>query len=178
MAYQQLKREKLYLGPVFDLVKVHLQLPDQRERVYDLIEHGGSVTIVPVDDQGRIHFVRQYRVGAGGPLLELPAGVLDEGEDPAISALRELREEIGMDTDELTLLGQFFLAPGYTTEFMTIFLARGLFPSPLEPDDDEFLEIVPVPIKTVYEQAFSGEIQDGKTLAALLLAFPVINRAV
>ena len=175
MDHQQLNREKLYSGPVFDLVKVCLQLPNGRQRFYDLVEHSGSVTIVPVDDHGRIYFVTQYRVGAGNRLLELPAGVLEEGEDPLVSARREIREEIGMGARELKILGSFYLAPGYTSEYMTIFLARGLYPDPLDPDEDEFLEIVTMPIETVYQQAFAGQIQDGKTLAALLLALPHIK---
>ena len=175
MDHQQLNREKLYSGPVFDVFKVFLQLPNGGERVYDLVEHSGSVTIVPVDDQGRIYFVTQYRVGADDRLLELPAGVLEQGEDPLVSAQREIREEIGMGARDLTSLGSFYLAPGYTSEYMTIFLARGLYPAPLDPDEDEFLEIVTLPIETVYQKAFGGEIQDGKTLAALLLALPHIK---
>ncbi len=176
MDYQPLSREKLYSGPVFDVVKVSMQLPDRRQRSYDLVEHAGSVTIVPVDDHKQIFFVKQYRVGAGHTLLELPAGVLEEGEDPLVSANREMREEIGMAATEITSLGSFYLAPGYTSEYMTIFLARGLYPAPLEPDEDEFLEIVTLPIEVVYEQAFAGKIQDGKTLAALLLALPHIMK--
>lgn len=175
MTHQTINREKLYTGPVFDVDKVYLQLPDGRERVYDLVEHGGSVTIVPVDDEDKIYFVTQYRVGANECLLELPAGVLEKGEEPLVSAEREIREEIGMGAREITSLGSFYLAPGYTTEYMTIFLARGLYPSPLDPDEDEFLEIVSMPIDAVYQKAFSGEIQDGKTLAALLLALPHIK---
>lgn len=176
MDYHQIDRKKLYSGPVFDVVKVFLQLPDQRERSYDLVEHNGSVTIVPVDDDGQIFFVRQYRVGAGQPVLELPAGVLEHNEDPLVSAKRELREEIGMGARELKKLGSFYLAPGYTSEHMTIFLARGLYPSPLDPDEDEFLEIIKLPIEAVYQQAFAGRIQDGKTLAGLLLALPDIKK--
>jgi len=175
MDYKKLGKEQIYSGPVFDLVKVFLQLPDRRERSYDLIEHHGSVTIVPVDDQGRVYFVRQYRVGAGHPLLELPAGVLEQDEDPLVCAERELQEEIGMGAREFKLLGSFFLAPGYTSEHMTIFLARGLYISPLEPDEDEFLEVVTLLIEEVYQHAFSGKIEDGKTLATLLLALPHIK---
>jgi ADP-ribose pyrophosphatase len=175
MNHQSLNREKLYSGPVFDLVKVNVQLPDGRERFYDLIEHSGSVTIVPVDDQGQVYFVSQYRVGAGDRLLELPAGVLEDGEDPLVSAEREIREEIGMGARAFKKLGGFYLAPGYTNEYMTIFLASGLYPAPLDPDEDEFLEIESMPIEVVYQKAFGGEIQDGKTLAALLLALPYIK---
>lgn len=175
MTHLRLDRDKQYTGPVFDVAKVNIQLPDGRKRVYDLVEHGGSVTIVPVDDEGRILFVTQYRVGANERLLELPAGVLETGEDPLVSAKREIREEIGMAAKEITALGSFYLAPGYTTEYMTIFLAKGLYPAPLDPDEDEFLEIVTMPVEEAYQKAFAGEIQDGKTLAALLLALPYIK---
>ena len=115
-------------------------------------------------------------MGSDGLLLELPAGVLEEGEDPLVSAEREIREEIGMGAEELRELGGFYLAPGYTDEYMTIFLATGLHPSPLEPDEDEFLNLVTMSVEEAYQKALAGEIQDGKTLAALLLAMPLIWR--
>ena len=175
MTYRTRYRETQYSGPVFNIVKVHLQLPDGRDRAYDLVEHGDSVTIVPVDDHRNVYFVTQHRVGADGLLLELPAGVLEEGEDPLVSARREIREEIGMDAKELKPIGGFFLAPGYTDEYMTVFLGTGLYPSPLEPDEDEFLNLVTMSVDSVYQKALAGEIQDGKTLAALLLAMPLIR---
>ena len=175
MTYRILYRETQYSGSVFNVAKVHLLLPNGKERNYDLVEHGDSVTIVPVDDHKNIYFVTQHRVGADGLLLELPAGVLEEGENPLVSARRELREEIGMDAEELKSLGGFYLAPGYTDEYMTIFLAMGLYPSPLEPDEDEFLNLVTMSVDSVYQKALAGEIQDGKTLAALLLAMPFLK---
>jgi len=175
MTHQTLYRETYYSGPIFDVAKVHVQLPDGRERSYDLVEHGDSVTIVPVDANGQIYFVTQHRVGAGALLLELPAGVLEQGEDPLESARREIREEIGMDAHEMIPLGGFYLAPGYSDEYMTIFLATGLFPAPLEPDEDEFLNLITMSVDTVYQKALAGEFQDGKTLAALLLAMPFIR---
>ena len=167
-----LKRENQYHGQVFDVAKVHLRLPNGRVPAYDLVEHGDSVTILPVDAQGNIYFVRQYRVGAEKPLLELPAGVLDPDEAPLTAAKREIREEIGLGADEMRALGGFYLAPGYTDEFMTVFLATGLYDAPLEPDEDEFLDVQTLPKTTVYRMAYDGEFQDGKTLAALLLAQP------
>ena len=175
MTHQTLYRETQYSGPIFDVAKVTVRLPDGRERTYDLVEHGDSVTIVPVDANRQIYFVTQHRMGADALLLELPAGVLEQDEDPLESARREIREEIGMDAHEINELGGFFLAPGYTDEYMTIFLARDLFPSPLEPDEDEFLNLITMPVETVYQKAMAGEIQDGKTLAALLLAMPYIK---
>jgi ADP-ribose pyrophosphatase len=139
------------------------------------VEHGDSVTILPIDSDGNIYFVTQHRVGSDGDLLELPAGVLNENEEPINSARRELREEIGMDAKEIEFLGGFFLAPGYTDEYMYIFLASGLYNSPLDPDDDEFLNLTKISIDEVYKKAFAGELQDAKTLGALLLAIPTIE---
>ena len=178
MTHQPLYRETLYSGPIFDVAKVYVRLPNGRERGYDLVEHGDSVTVVPVDTNGQVYFVTQHRVGADALLLELPAGVLEEGEDPLESARREIREEIGMDAREIISLGGFYLAPGYTDEYMTIFLARGLFSSPLEPDDDEFLNLVTMSVETAYQKAIAGEIEDGKTLAALFLAMPYLKPGV
>ena len=175
MNHQLLYRETQYSGPIFDVAKVYIRLPDGRERSYDLVEHSDSVTIVPVDANGQVYFVTQHRVGADSLLLELPAGVLEQGEDPLESARREIREEIGMDAQEIIPLGGFFLAPGYTDEYMTIFLATGLFSSPLEPDEDEFLNLITMPMDLAYQKALAGEIQDGKTLAALLLAIPYVK---
>lgn len=175
MPFTYLGREKQYEGRAFNVAKIQLQLPDGRERRYDLVEHGDSVTILPVDSAGQLYFVTQYRVGSGDMLLELPAGVLEAYEDPLTCARREIREEIGMAAREMKALGGFYLAPGYTDEYMTVFLASGLYDSPLKADDDEFLNISTLSIKESYRMAQAGEIEDGKTLAALLLAQPLIN---
>ena len=175
MNHQSLYKETLYSGPIFDVAKIYVQLPDGRERGYDLVEHGDSVTILPIDNKGQIYFVTQYRVGSDSLLLELPAGVLEDGEDPIETARREIREEIGMDASEIIPLGGFFLAPGYTDEYMSVFLAKGLYSSPLEPDEDEFINVVAMSVETTYKKARTGEIEDGKTLAALLMAMPYIK---
>jgi ADP-ribose pyrophosphatase len=172
MPFTTLYREKQYQGHAFDVAKVHIRLPNGHERDYDLVEHGDSVTILPVDGDGNIYFVNQHRIGAQGELLELPAGVLDANEDPLECAKRELREETGMAAKDFRELGGFFLAPGYTDEYMTVFLAKELFNSPLEPDDDEFLDVKIIKSKEVYRQALEGKFHDGKTLATLLLAQP------
>jgi ADP-ribose pyrophosphatase len=111
MSFQFIDREIYYSGSVFDVSKVRVQLPDGRERAYDLVEHGDSVTIVPVDENGQVYFVTQHRIGSGSRLLELPAGVLEVDEDPLSSAKREIREEIGMDAHEIIPIGGFYLAP-------------------------------------------------------------------
>lgn len=170
MNYSVLNREIMYQGRAFEVQRVYLQLPNLKKRYYDLVAHRDSVTIVPVDKDGNIWFVSQYRLGVDDQLLELPAGVLENGEDPKEGAMREIQEEIGMACPELKYLGDFYLAPGYSSEHMFIFLATELFPSALDPDSDEFLQVHKIPISEVMRMAENGEIKDSKTLASILLA--------
>ena len=107
----------------------------------DIIEHVGAVTILPIDAEGRILFVRQYRHATGKELLELPAGTLNAGEPPEECAFREIREETGFAAGNLIKLGEFFLAPGYSTEYMVVYLANELHPDPLPADEDEFISL-------------------------------------
>lgn len=173
--FDLLHHETVYTGRAFSVEVVEARLPDGKVRLYDLVRHPGAVTIVPLDDQGRIWFVRQYRLGADMPLLELPAGTLNLQEDPAVCAAREVREETGMAARELKKLGELYLAPGYSTEFMHIFLATGLYPDRLEGDDDEFLQTEAIPAAEVLRMVRENEMNDGKTLAALMLAMPYLG---
>jgi ADP-ribose pyrophosphatase len=175
MNYQVVHEDSIYQGPIFDLVRVRLRLPDNNEHSYDLVKHHGAVTILPVDSQGNIWFVRQFRVGAEQELLELPAGLLEENEEPEACAAREVREEIGMAARRLQKLGEFFMVPGYSTEKMIAYLATDLYDSVLPADADEFLERVSIPPGEVTRMINSGQIQDGKTLATLLLAQPFLQ---
>jgi ADP-ribose pyrophosphatase len=147
-----------------------VRFPDGREMRVDVVVHAGAVTLVPVDEQGQVWLIRQYRHPAGKLLLELPAGVVEAGEDPAASAQREVREEIGMGARHLKPVGEFFLAPGYSTELMRVYLATGLFPEALDPDEDEQITVEKVPFDEALRMAEQGEIQDAKTIAALFLA--------
>lgn len=175
MTFTILNRKKQFTGHAFDVSQIEVRLPDGRERQYDLVEHVHSVTILPVDVKGQVHFVSQYRIAAEARLLELPAGVLEPGESPLEGAKREIREEIGMAAGKMQLLGSFFLAPGYSNEYMTVFLATDLFDSPLDPDADEFLKVSILTIPDAYRLAEQGEFKDAKTLATLLLAKPFLN---
>lgn len=170
-----LSRETVMQAHVFDILKVGVRLPDGRERHYDLVDHADAVTILPVDDAGGVYFVSQYRVGAEKELLELPAGVMEKGEEPSEAARRELREETGMDCHEMRYLGGFFMAAGYSNEYMHCFLAQGLFRAPLKQDEDEFLSLRIKPIEESYALAWKGELEDSKTLAALLYAYPLLK---
>lgn len=172
MNFKLLQRERIFTGRIFNVEQVRMQLPNGKTHSYDLINHPGAVTIVPVDANGNILFVRQYRVGADQELLELPAGVLKDEEPPVDAAAREVREETGMAAGKIHLLGNCFLAPGYSSEYMHIFLATELYPAPLQQDEDEFLRLEAIPTAKALQMARSSELRDGKTLAALLMAEP------
>ena len=176
MPFELLKSEILMKGRAFAIRRDHLKTPDGRETKFDIIEHGGSVVIIPIDKNGHMLLVRQYRHATGGDLLELPAGTLDDNEDPKVCAAREIREETGMAAGVLTKLGDFFLAPGYSTEFMVVFLATDLSHKPLEADADEFLSVESIPVAEAIRKAERGEIPDAKSLASLFLAKPHLER--
>ena len=175
MPFKLIKSESIFTGRAFGVRRDWMETPDGGETNFDIIEHHGSVIIVPVDGHN-IYFVEQYRHATGKELLELPAGTLETGEDPAACAAREIREETGFAASKLVKLGEFFLAPGYSTELMTVFLASGLEANPLESDSDEFISLSVIAIDTVFKMAGSGKIMDAKTLAALLLAYDYLKK--
>jgi ADP-ribose pyrophosphatase len=127
---------KAFSTRLFTVKRINLQFPDGEARDYDLIEIQNAVTILPIDDAVNVYFVNQYRIGAQKVLLELPAGKIEDAEDPLLTAQRELREEIGMAARTWTRLGGFYMTPGYATEYMHCFLAQGLVPDALTPDVD------------------------------------------
>ena len=176
MPFELLKSEILMKGRAFTIRQDHLKTPDGRETKFEIIEHSGSVVIIPIDENGNVLLVRQYRHATGQDLLELPAGTLDDNEAPETCAAREIREETGMAAGNLTKLGEFYLAPGYSDEFMVVYLATELSDNPLNPDDDEFLSLESVPIAEAIRMAERGEIPDAKSLAALFLAKPSLEK--
>lgn len=172
MRFETLHSALIFTGRVFALRQDQVRLPDGKQISLDVVVHRGAAVLLPVDEQGRLWMVRQYRHAVQRDLLELPAGTLDAGEDPLTCAHREIREEIGMSADRIESIGGFFPAPGYSTEYLYIYLASGLKPGALETDADEFLSVEQIPVAQVYQMAESGQIDDAKTLAALLLARP------
>lgn len=170
MNFELLNSEIVYPGRAFIIRRDTLRMPDGRETSFDIVEHVGSVIILPLDADGHLLFVRQYRHAAGTVLLELPAGTLDKGETPKACATREVREETGMAAGKLEPLGGFYLAPGYSTEYMHVYLATDLHYAPLEADADEFLTVERFPVSEALAMFENGEIKDAKSLAAILLA--------
>ena len=176
MEFKPIKSETVFQGRAFEVRQDQVQLPDGRQITLDIVDHRDAVTLLPVDGEGYLWFIRQYRHPAEQILLELPAGVMEAGEPAEESARRELREETGMDAGELRKLGSFYLAPGYSTECMHVFLASQLLHSPLPGDADEFLSIERIPVQEAFRMAENGQIRDAKSLGALLLARPHLSK--
>jgi ADP-ribose pyrophosphatase len=170
MPFELIKSETLLQGRAFKVRRDYLKTPDGRETKLEIVEHSGSVVLLPIDQEGNLLFVRQYRHAVGQDLLELPAGTRDGMEPFEECAAREIREETGLEAGYLQKVGEFYLVPGYSTEFMAVFLATELKENPLQADEDEFLQVEKIPLKQAVEMAERGKIQDAKSLAALLLA--------
>ncbi|MCG0239021.1 MAG: NUDIX hydrolase [Firmicutes bacterium] len=165
----RLASDLIFASRVFSVCRERYRL-GEREVVRDVVHHPGAVVMVPLLGDGRVVMVRQWRAPAGRKLLELPAGTLEPGEEPAAAAERELQEEIGYRAGRLTALGSFYSAPGFCTERLHLFLAEDLVPDPRPGDEDEAIEVVTLPLGEALEQALRGELQDAKTIAGLCLA--------
>ncbi|HJW91286.1 MAG TPA: NUDIX hydrolase [Anaerolineales bacterium] len=175
MTFELVSSETTYHGKVFNVRRDKLRMPDGNLTELDIVDHPGAVTLIPVDAQGHVCLVRQYRHATREELLELPAGAMGQAETPEACARREVREEIGMSAGRLEKIGEFYLAPGYSTEYMYVFLATELSPDPLQPDEDEFLSVESIPLEQLLRMAESGKIMDSKSLAALFLARPYLE---
>lgn len=158
----------LYSGRVFDVVRHRVRLPDGRIFTRDFVKHPGAVAIIAVTSSGEVVLVRQYRHAAGEELLELPAGTLEPGESPIKCARRELLEETGYLADELVELFRCFLAPGYSSEVMHFYLAKGLREAKEKPEEHEVSEVVRFSLDEALNAIERGEIRDSKTIAGLL----------
>ena len=169
-----LNSQKIFDGRVF---KVTVDTVSEGELTYqrDVVHHPGSAVIVPVHDDGTVVFVRQYRHPAVRYLLELPAGTLADGERPEAGAARELEEELGLIAERWEKLSEFFVSPGFLEEKMWVYLATGLSQGKPQPDEDEVLDVVRLPIGDALEMITSGEIQDAKTIIGLILAAPRVG---
>ena len=145
-----------------------LRYPSGREGEFDVVEHAGGITVLAIDQNDQLLFVRQYRHPIGRELIELPAGTLEPGESHETAAKRELQEETGYRPGRLKRLGGVYTAPGYSTEYLPVFLATDLVESPLE-GDEEAIALERMPLDEALRRIAAGEIEDAKTMGALLL---------
>ncbi len=163
------REREVYRGRVIRLVVKDLRLPNGRHARFNIIEHPGAVAIVPVFDNGDIMLIRQFRPSIGREIFEIPAGTLEDGESPIQTARREIAEETGHRARRWTRLGAFYTAPGFCTERIHVFAARGLEPVRCTGDADEMIRPLRVPLRRALRMIREGTIRDAKSIAGLLI---------
>lgn len=167
--------ELKYEGVIVNVRLDRAELCDGSVVRREVVEHPGGATILPVDDDGYCYCVRQFRYPFGKLMLEAPAGKLEYGEDPKECAVRELSEETGFTADEIIYLGPDCSSPGFSTELLHIYMARGLHRGESHPDEGEFLSVEKHHIDELVDMVMSGEIDDGKTIIAVLKAKRILD---
>ncbi len=169
-----LKSEVKFEGNIIKLRVDTVLLPSGREATRELIEHPGGVAILPVDDDGNVYLVSQFRKPIEKTLLEAPAGKLAYGESHYDCGVRELKEETGLTAGKITYLGYIIPTPGYTNELIHLYLAQELSHGEQNTDEDEFVDVEKMNFDKVYNMCISGEISDAKTVAVVFRAKEVI----
>ena len=165
-----LSRRDIFEGKVVSLHVDTVELPDGTTSIREVVEHVDGVAVLALDEDNNVLTVPQYRYVFAKPMLELPAGKLDGGEEPRIGALRELKEETGAVPETLESLGKIVLSPGCFGETLHLFLARGLHMGQQHLDEGEFLNVDRIPFDELYRRCMDGDVDDAKTVTAVLKA--------
>jgi len=164
-----LSSEMIYEGAILNLRKDKVTVKEGRTSYREIVEHDGGVIILGVTPEGKIPMIRQYRKPAEQVMFELPAGKLEKGEDITEAALREFKEETGYTADSIRLVSSFYPTVGYSEEVLHIFFAEDLSAGDTEFDDNESIDIELCDPEELFRQIDAGEMNDGKTMLALLL---------
>jgi ADP-ribose pyrophosphatase len=164
------KTEEIFQGRIIKVRVDEVSLPDGSLSTREIVEHSGAVAIIALDDENNVWMVEQYRKAVEKELLEIPAGTLEEEEDPLECARRELAEETGFRAGKWEKVLSYYSAPGFCNEQLHIFIAEDLTPGETNLDADEFLRVKKVPLKEAYDLVLSGQIQDGKSIIAIQYA--------
>lgn len=168
----------IYKGRVVEFNLEEAALPNGQTVQLEILRHPGASAVVPLQEDGRVVMIRQYRHAAGGMIDEVPAGRLDPGESPVDCARRELAEEVGREAAIWERLGHIWTTPGFTDEKIHIFMARNLSSVGQALEPDEVIEVVERPLEEAIAMIRQGEITDGKTICALMLAYFYIIKGV
>lgn len=168
MSFEILESRVLGSGRIVDLCDVVVRAPDGETAHRDVVRHPGGVAVLPIVD-GEALLLRQYRVAVGSEIFEIPAGKIDQGEDPETAAGREMVEEMGLRPRRLVALGPFLPSPGYTDEWIHLFVAQGVGTARRDPDgiEERYAEVVSIPLPELIRLVDAGEIPDAKTQIAL-----------
>ena len=167
MPEERLSSEQVFKGKLIGVRVDRVRTDSGRETTREVVEHPGAVAILPVLDDGQVLLVRQYRYAVGRELLEVPAGTREPGEEPQVTAARELREEVGYDADRIDEMFVYYISPGWCNERLFGYRATGLTEVGAQPDQDENIEIVPIDPDDTPTLIAQGQIADAKTIALL-----------
>ena len=163
-----INKQYIFKGRIINLRVDDALLPNGATAKREIVEHNGGMSVVPLDDEGNVYLVEQFRYPYSEVVLEIPAGKRDGNEEPLEGGKRELKEEIGATAQNYEFLGELYPTPGYCGEIIYMYLATGLTFGESCPDEDEFLNVKKLPLKKAVEMVLSGDIKDAKTQTALL----------
>ena len=173
---KMLESELIFDGKVVHLYKDKIELPNGNTSVREYVKHLGAVCIIPITNENEVLLVKQYRYAVGEVLTEIPAGKLDyAGEDPLSAAIRELSEETGAVAKNIIPLGIYYGSPAIMGEKIHMYLATGLSFKTQHLDDDEFLDVIKMPLEEAVNRVLDGTLRDGKTQSAILRAAAMIS---
>ncbi len=161
-----LSSEMIYEGKIVKLEKQKVELPNGRISSREIVRHGEAVAILPIDQDGNLLLVEQFRKPIDKVILEIPAGLVEPGEEPAQAAARELEEECGVVAGKLEFVVKYYTTPGFSDEMIHLFRATDLKPSQQNMDTDEFLNVVSMPVEEFKRKVLAKELIDGKTVLA------------
>jgi len=175
---KRIARKTLYEGKIFTVAEDTIKFPDGSQTKWDVLLHSGAAAIVPIDNDGNIILVEQYRCVADDMILEIPAGKIDEGEDPISCAIRELEEETGYKAKEVKAIGSIYSAVGFSDEEVMLFVANGLEAGKMNLDENEYINVKKFTLKEVIDMILDGKIKDSKTIAAILKTKEMVQQEV
>jgi len=170
-----LEKKHVYQGNFIGVESWRVLLPNGKEATRDVVIHPGASVVIPMTEDGQIYMVRQFRKPIEQISLEIPAGKLDKGEDPLDCAVRELKEETGLETKDIRHLINIHSAPGFTDEVLYMYVARDLHQGESCADEDEFISAEKYPIDTLVEMIVKKEITDAKTIIGVLMADKLVK---
>jgi ADP-ribose pyrophosphatase len=169
MKFRVEAEREIFQGRIIRLVDRDLVLPNGRRTTFSIVEHPGAVAIVPVHANGDVVLLKQFRPSIGEEIFEIPAGTIEKGEAPLATAKREIIEETGFKAKQWSKIAEFYTAPGFCTELMHVYVARGLSAAKAEGDLDEILKPVRVSIDAALKLIRTQKIRDAKSIAGLLI---------
>jgi ADP-ribose pyrophosphatase len=177
MNYEEktISKQHIYTGNVIAVDLLTVTLPNGKEATRDIVSHPGASVVIPLTDEGELYMVNQFRKPLERESLEIPAGKLDKGEEPFECARRELKEETGLEAENIKHVISVHSTPGFCNEVLHMYLATGLIEGEACTDEDEFLSVEKIPVKVLLDKVFSHEITDAKTIIGILLADKIIK---